>query len=157
MTTRRASLEHLWFLDTLVSVRIGAHEGADGLSMLEHRARWGDSPPLHIHRTEDEVFHILEGEFRFQVQDEQFTLGAGATVLAPKGTPHTYRVESPDGGRWLTITARGDFERFVRALGRPADRHELPPASGPPSEEAIAVLARTADAHEIELVGPPLR
>ena len=44
----------------------------------------------------------------------------GAIVLAPKGVPHTYRVESPQGGRCLTVTVHGDFERFVRAMSRPA-------------------------------------
>jgi quercetin dioxygenase-like cupin family protein len=156
MPTSSALPEHLWFLNTLVSIRIGAAEGSDGMSVLEHRAPWGDSPPLHIHETEDEIFHILEGEFRFQVEAEEFRLTAGEMMLAPKGVAHTYRVESEAGGRWLTITSRGDFERFVRALGRVAERVELPPPSGPPSEEAAALLTETARAHHIQLVGPPL-
>src|SRR5688572_21239181 len=47
--------EHLWFLDTRVIVRIRHADGADGLSVLEHHACHGDSPPLHVHRDEDEV------------------------------------------------------------------------------------------------------
>lgn len=127
------------------------------MSVLEHQAPFGDSPPLHVHQTEDEIFHILEGEFRFQVEGQEFRLGAGEMMLAPKGVAHTYRVESETGGRWITITNRGDFERFVRAMGRRTERIELPLQSGPPSEEAIAVLTGTARAHHIELVGPPLR
>jgi mannose-6-phosphate isomerase-like protein (cupin superfamily) len=148
--------DHLWFLDTLVSIRIPMEAGADGMSVIENWAPFGDSPPLHVHQTEDEIFHILEGEFRFQVEQEEFRLGAGEMMLAPKGVAHTYRVESADGGRWLTITSRGDFERFVRAMGRRAERRELPDPSGPPSAEAIAMLTETARAHHIELVGPPL-
>jgi len=55
------------------------------------------------------------------------TLGAGETLLAPKGVPHTYRVESREGARWPVITRRGDFERFVHALSRPAERSRRPP------------------------------
>lgn len=156
MSTETTSPEQIWFLNTLVSVRIGMAEGTDGMSVLEHRAPHGDSPPMHIHETEDEIFHILEGEFRFRVEEEEFRRGRGETMLAPKGVAHTYRVESEAGGRWLTITSRGDFERFVRAMGRPAERAELPSRSGPPNEEAMAILAETARTHHIQLVGPPL-
>ncbi len=58
--------EHFWFLNTLVSVRIAQADGSDGISVLEHRAPYGDSPPLHVHHTEDEIFQIVEGTFRFQ-------------------------------------------------------------------------------------------
>ena len=146
----------IWFLNTLVYVRVSAADGADGLSVIEHRAPYGDSPPLHVHHTEDEVFHILEGEFRFQVSGNTTRCGPGTILLAPKGVPHTYRVESAGGGRWVTVTAHGDFERFVRALGREAEREDLPPSAGPPSPEALQKLMATAREHKIEIVGPPL-
>ncbi len=90
-------IEYLWFLDTLVCVRVSHRDGADRISVLEHAARRGDSPPLHVHVEEDEVFHILEGEFRFLIGAEERRGHAGDTVLAPKGTRHTYRVESDTG------------------------------------------------------------
>jgi hypothetical protein len=70
--------------------------------------------------------------------------------------PHTYRVESHEGARWLVITRRGDFERFVRALSRPAERSGLPPAQGPPMAEQADALVAAAREHGIEFVGPPL-
>jgi quercetin dioxygenase-like cupin family protein len=148
---------HLWFLDTLVTVRVSHADGQDGIAILEHRAPSGDSPPLHVHRTEDEIFHILDGRFRFRVGGEERWAGPGETLLAPNGIPHTYRVESREGGRWLTATAHGDFERFVRAMGRPAERLELPVPAGPPPPEAAAALAAIALQYEIEIVGPPLQ
>jgi len=74
--------------------------------------------------------------------------GIGDTLLAPKGTPHTYRVDSADGARWLTILHGGDFEGLVRSCGRPAERSGLPDPSGPPAAECFR--------HGIELVGSPL-
>ena len=148
--------EHLWFLDTLVQVRVSHEAGADGLSVIENRARFADSPPLHVHRTEDELFLILEGQFRFVAGGEERRAGPGDVVLTRKGVPHTYRVESPEGGRWLVVTTHGDFERFVRELGRPADTADLPPGSGPPSPEQVQALAAVASRHHIDLVGPPL-
>lgn len=151
-----AAAELLWFLDTLVTVRISERQGSDGLSILEHRARHGDSPPMHLHRTEDEIFHVLEGELRIRVDDEERRVGAGETALAPKGVPHTYRVESAAGARWLTVTSQGAFERFVRAMSRPATEPSLPESGGPPPPAAVEALAGVALEHGIELVGPPL-
>src|SRR2546426_5551008 len=156
MPATAAHPDHLWFLDTLIRVRIGHTDGPDGISVLEHRAPYKDSPPLHVHKTEDEIFHILDGKVRLRIEGVEPICGPGDTALATKGTPHTYRIESANGARWLTITVRGDFERFVRAMGRPAARLELPPSSGAPTPEAQAALASSASQFGIEIVGPPL-
>ena len=124
--------------------------------MLEHTARRGDSPPLHVHVNEDEAFHILEGDFRFQIGSEERVGQAGETVLARKGVPHTYRVES-NGGRWLTITTQEQFEEFVRALATKAAAKQLPPSGDGPRQEAIQALTAMAKRFGIEIVGPPMR
>jgi quercetin dioxygenase-like cupin family protein len=150
-------LNQLWFLDALVTIRVSTSAGQDGISVLEHRMPYGSSAPFHLHRTEDELFQILEGEYRVKVQDQEQRVGPGTILLAPKGVPHTYRVESAQGGRCLIITARGDFERFVRAMSRPAERPELPKPAGPPSADAIEKLKAVAAKFGIEIVGPPLQ
>ena len=147
--------EYLWFLDTLVCVRVSHRDGRDRISVLEHAARRGDSPPLHVHANEDEIFHILEGDFRFQVGSEERSGLAGDTVLAPKGLPHTYRVESIHG-RWLTVTAHEQFEEFVRAMARKAESKALPPIGSPPTKDDIEALTGVAKRFGIEIVGPPM-
>jgi quercetin dioxygenase-like cupin family protein len=149
------AIEYLWFLETLVCVRVSHRDNGDQISVLEHAARGGDSPPLHVHLNEDEIFHILEGEFRFQIGTEERNGHVGDTVLAPKGVRHTYRVES-ESGRWLTVTTHGQFEEFVRAMARNAGARQLPPVAGPPSSEAVAALAGIAKKFGIEIVGPPM-
>ena len=156
MPVAAPATEQLWFLDTLVTVRVRHDEGEDGISVLESLAPHGDSPPLHVHQTEDETFHVLEGLLRLSAGDADVRIGAGETVLAPKGEAHTYRVESPEGARWLVITTGGDFERFVRAFSRKAERPELPVPQGPHTPEQADALAAAAREHGIELVGPPL-
>jgi mannose-6-phosphate isomerase-like protein (cupin superfamily) len=148
--------EHLWFLSTLARVRVAHEEGADGLSVIEFRTPCGDSPALHIHHTEDELFHILEGKFRFVMGGEERRVGPDEVFVVPKGVPHTYRVESPEGARFLVVTTRGDFERLVRELSRVAERAELPPASGPPTPEQVQAIAAVSLRHNTEVVGPPL-
>jgi mannose-6-phosphate isomerase-like protein (cupin superfamily) len=148
-------MQQLWFLDTLVTVHVGGEDSKDGVSVLESVMPAGDSPPLHVHHTEDEIWHVQEGEIRFRIGDRDMTAGPGETVLGPRGVPHTYRVES-ERGRCLTITSGGDFERFVRAFSRPAETAGLPAPSGPPTPEQAQALAEAAMEYGIELVGPPL-
>jgi quercetin dioxygenase-like cupin family protein len=145
----------LWFFDNLVTFPISHGDGTDGISTMEGLARRGESPPYHVHRTEDEAFHLIEGELVLLVDGEIQRVRAGETVLAPKGVPHTYRVVS-EQARWLVITTRGDFERFVREVSRPATTAELPAPADPPTPEQQRALAEVALRHGIELIGPPL-
>ena len=147
---------YLWFLDTLVNIRVSVKDNSDKISVLEHRAYQNDSPPLHIHQNEDEIFYVLEGEFRFLIKDEEYHLRNGDILTAPKGVPHTYKIESARRGKWLTIIHGNDFEDFVKAIGRSADKIELPNPSGAPSKEAVEELTRKAKEFNIEITGPPL-
>ena len=157
MAVAATAPEQLWFLNALVTVHVRHDQGEDGISVLHSLTPHGNSPPLHIHESEDEIFHVLDGELRLRVGDADLRIGAGEAIVAPRGVPHTYRVESPEGASYLVITRRGDFEGFVRAVGRPAERPELPAAQGPPTPEQADTLAAAARQHGIEFVGPPLQ
>jgi quercetin dioxygenase-like cupin family protein len=146
----------LWFFDQLVIVRIAHDDGRDGITMFESGGPYGTSPPLHVHRTEDEAFYVLEGELRILAGEADLRIGPGEAALAPIGVPHTYRVESRTGARWLNVTTHGDFERFARALSRPAERNQLPPPQGPPTPEQLEALVAAGRRFGIEVVGPPL-
>ena len=145
----------LWFLNTLVTFPVSHADGPDGMSVMDSLARRGDSPPYHVHHTEDEAFHLIEGELVVCIDGETRRALPGETHLLPKGVPHTYRVVSEEA-RWLVVTTEGDFERFVREAARPALAAELPPPAGPPSPEDQQALEELALLHGIELVGPPL-
>ncbi len=148
--------EALWFLNTRVNVVVPSAAGADRMSVLRHSAPFGDSPPLHIHETEDEIFHVLEGAFRFHVGGTDHEISAGETLLAPKGVPHSYCVESVAGGSWMTFTTPGDFENLVHAVGRTAENDGLPPPVDHPSPEQIKALEEACRRNRIVIVGPPL-
>ena len=147
--------ELLWFNNTLVAIQVSSADGEDRICVIEHRQPYGDSAPLHVHRNEDEVFHILEGRIRFVIDGRERIAGAGETVLAPKGLPHTYRVESREGAHTLTVTRGSDFETMVRKASRPAGRPDLPPAAEP-TPEMIAALTSLCAENDIDIVGPPL-
>ena len=97
----------LWFMNTRVKIVVPASIGDDRISVLKHWAPFQDSPPLHIHDSEDEVFHVLSGRIRFSVDDRSVILEAGDILMAPKGIPHSYIVESQEGAQWITVTTGG--------------------------------------------------
>jgi quercetin dioxygenase-like cupin family protein len=143
-----------WFLNTLVRVHVSCDEGTDNISYIEHHVRQGESPPLHIHEREDEIFHLLAGSFTFRQGETDVRKGPGDVIFIPKGTPHTFRCDSATG-HFFSITTGRDFELFLRALWRPAERGELPtPAAPTPAQ--IDGLVKVAAVHHMPVVGPPL-
>ncbi|MBI2718830.1 MAG: cupin domain-containing protein [Rhizobiales bacterium] len=154
MTQPNTPSPTLRFRDTLVNIRLSADDGNDGIAVLEHRASVGEAPPLHIHRHEDEIFHLLRGKLRFEVGGRSFPLQSGDVALAPKGVAHRFIVESADGAHWVTITRGHDFETMVKAVSRPAASEELP-AQTPPSPAEIEALIKACAENGIDIVGPP--
>jgi len=143
--------EPLWFIDTVARIHVDGAQTDGRLSVVESLARLGDMPPLHVHHREDEVFHVLEGRMSLHLPGERIELEAGSTLLAQKGVPHTYRVES-ETACWLVICQPAGFESFVQAISRPAASAELPPLD---REHDLAGINAAAEEHGIELLGPP--
>jgi quercetin dioxygenase-like cupin family protein len=141
----------LWFIDTLAYVHVGGEETDGGYTVVEGLAPAGNMPPLHVHRREDELFHVIEGRLTLFLPGEQIALCAGDTIRAPQDVPHTYRVES-DTARWLVICQPAGFDEFVRAVSEAAPREELPPAG---RAHDLGAIAAAAAAEGIELLGPP--
>jgi mannose-6-phosphate isomerase-like protein (cupin superfamily) len=150
------NIRTLRFLDTVVRVHAHHEDAPDGVSVIESWAAYGDSPPLHVHHTEDELFFVLSGELRVRSGDDDLLVRSGGCARTPRGVPHTYRVVSTEGARWLVVTSGGDFERFVLELSQPAEQGAEPLSPGAPTPEQVDQLGSVALAHGIELVGPPL-
>ena len=152
MATRATQApEPLWFIDGLVHIRVSGEETNGQYSLLENHVPRGDMPPLHVHHEEDEVFHVLEGETTLFVPGRAVRLTAGETFRAPRGIPHTYRVESPTA-RLLVFCSPARFDGFVRAVSERAPAEELPPPGRPFDPDSFAA---TAAEYGIELLGPP--
>ena len=69
---------------------------AVGTSLVVHE--WTESGPsyLHVHRSDDEAWHVLEGSLRFRFADREVDAPAGTTVFVPAGVAHTYRVSTAE-------------------------------------------------------------
>ena len=145
--------EALWFLDFLVIVKASSEATAGRVSIIEHVAPHGAASPLHVHRHDDEWFHVLEGELTFWVGGRVIVAPEGSFVYGPKDIPHTFTVSSAAGARFLLGTEPGGFDDFVRELATPAHAISLPPDDLlPPSPEQLTAVAAR---YGIEILGPP--
>jgi len=153
MSTTVATKE-IWFVDTRAEILVSSEETEGRLSVVEVTGACGGMPPLHVHHTDDEVFHMIEGELTLFVGAEVVRLQPGETALAPRGIPHAYRIESEAGARVLVSSSPGGFDRYVAAIGVPAEGPGLPPEPIAPNIESAAALA-AATGYEVGLLGPP--
>ena len=91
---------------------------AAGTSFSIHEWRGSGPATLHVHHSDDEAWHVLEGELTFRYADRSETAGTGVTVFVPAGTAHTYTT-SPDARYLIVLTPR--LSLLIDALH--ADRH----------------------------------
>ena len=65
---------------------------------------WSGSGPdyLHVHHSDDEAWHVLEGTLTFKFGDRVVEAPAGTTVFVPAGIPHSY-YEAHGPTRYLII------------------------------------------------------
>ena len=74
---------------------------AAGASFEIHEWRGSGPATLHVHHSDDEAWHVLEGELTFRYQDRTEIAGPGTTVFIPAGVPHTYT--AAEDARYLII------------------------------------------------------
>jgi len=149
------STETLWFLGTLVRLKLDGEQTGGRFALWEGVFPRGAAPPLHSH-PQDETIYLLEGEMTGWVvpdgrvdpaawASEGQRLGPGGVLYAPGGVPHTFRVES-DTARVIVLSAPAGIEDMVRGLAEPARWPWLqPPPDGPrvPAERVAEVERRT--------------
>ena len=108
-----------WFFSNLAEVKLTRQASGDTMSIVEISAPPGDMPPLHVHRTDDEAWVVLEGEVSFFAgSNEPIRVAAGGVAFGPRGVAHTYRVESDVPARILAVCTPGDFAAFVIAASQ---------------------------------------
>lgn len=130
----------------IFATKVSGRDNGGALYLFESsRARLG-GPPLHYHYDQDEWWYILEGEFLFQVGDEQFTAAAGDSVFGPRRVPHAFaKLHDGTARMLLGYTPAGRMEEYFGAVSRGA-------------QKGFTQAQREAFAreHGFEFVGPAL-
>ncbi len=98
---------------------------ASGKSFEIHEWRGSGPATLHVHHSDDEAWHVFEGQLTFRYADRTETVGAGSTVFVPAGVPHTYT--AGPGSRYLIILTP-QLRALIAGLQAdrdPAHQHEI--------------------------------
>jgi quercetin dioxygenase-like cupin family protein len=79
---------------------------------------WTASGPsyMHVHQSDDEAWHVLEGTLRFKFLDREVDATPGTTVFVPAGLAHTYVAIEPS--RYLIILTPKIDRLIARLLDR---------------------------------------
>jgi quercetin dioxygenase-like cupin family protein len=127
----------------ILSFKVSTEDSNGALLVVElvHHTKGG--PARHLHRTQDEVFYVVEGEYLLEVGQERFRLRPGDCAFGPRNVPHTWAFVGDHIGRIVfTVTPAGRLEAFFHELSRLGAAAPQIPAFWPP--------------FDLELVGPPL-
>jgi quercetin dioxygenase-like cupin family protein len=75
-------------------------------------------PPIHIHKAEDELNYILDGDFKFTLRETTVAAPKGSFVFVPKGTPHTVANAGPREATLLVILTPPGFEQYWAEMAK---------------------------------------
>jgi mannose-6-phosphate isomerase-like protein (cupin superfamily) len=127
-----------------VIVKADTRQTNGTMTVLEFLIPPNDGPAVHSHLREDELWYVIEGDFRFKAGDAMFKASTGGMAFGPRGLPHAFQNVGDELGRLLVITTPSGLERFFEQsdeLSRPVDLEEL---------------AAVGWANWMEFSGPPL-
>jgi quercetin dioxygenase-like cupin family protein len=131
-------------LDEATTVFVAGSETGGRLALLEVRVGRDSAVPLHRHHWEDEIIYVLEGDVLFYLDGERRPCSAGNCVLLPRGSEHSYAVESNEA-RLLVIVAPAGLEQLYKEQSDPRTR----------SMSTLEWLVTTGAKYGIEVTGPP--
>ncbi|MBE7472926.1 MAG: cupin domain-containing protein [Anaerolineae bacterium] len=108
----------------------------------------GHGIPPHVHKNEDEVIQVVEGEYEIQLGEQTYQAKAGAVIHFPRSIAHAFRnAGSKPGTTVWTVIPGANFEKFFEELG-------ALPAGGPPDMARVAAIFSK---YEIELLPLPVQ
>jgi mannose-6-phosphate isomerase-like protein (cupin superfamily) len=130
-----------WFFGMLAEVKASAADTDGQYTLVEITAPPGLEAPLHVHYTEDEGFHVLEGDVTIVVGDETVQLASGQHAFGPRDVPHRFTV-GPHGARMIWVLTPGGFENLLEEASVAAEAPTVPPSSVVPPEDIAEILQR---------------
>ena len=101
-------------------------------------------PSLHLHYHQDEIFYVVEGNYRFVVGEQTMELAPGDTIFLPRNVPHSWLQLTQKGRVLYAVQPAGTLEEFFEEMDS-LTKH-------PSTTESQEIHHR----HGMKLVGPGL-
>ncbi len=113
-------------------IKLNGKDTNGQFTLIEQFNDPGMEIPMHIHKDEDEIFHVLSGELQVKVGEETKTLKTGDIGFCPRGIPHAWKVVGSEKAKvMLSIYPSGLEEMFSELATLP---------DGPPDFEKVAKI-----------------
>lgn len=125
-------------------IKVSQKDTNGDLTIFEYTGNEKGGPPLHVHLKQDEIFFIVEGEYKFKVGEEIHYLKSGDTIFLPRKVPHCFAQTTDNGKMFFMFQPSGKMEDYFRTIGALKGQ--------PTPEEGEKIFAD----HEMKIVGPPL-
>ena len=127
---------------------VGAEQSGGAWWLGSFRPDPGRLTSLHLHRSADEQFYVLEGVLSVFVDGRWQELPTGGLTVVPRGTPHALGNRSKQPVRFLNSENPAGFERFFADL-ETMIRHF--PYGSP---EFLSELTKVYTKYDTEMLGP---
>jgi len=131
-----------------IDCKVSGQDNAGAMCVFEFNCNAGG--PRHLHYDQDEWIYVIDGEFKFQVGDKRFRVGAGESVFMPRKVPHMWACVSGKPGKIINVyQPAGKMEEFFRELGKYDGK--------PYVHEALSIdeFRLLFHDHGMDLLGPP--
>jgi len=118
-----------WMVGILWVMLATGEQTGGGYSLMWELCPRGSGPGPH-HHDQDEQFFIIDGAITYRAGGRELRAGPGSFVLIPRGTVHSFRVDSATATLLNSYTPAG-FERTITELGERAQSRTIPPSDRP--------------------------
>ena len=142
---RNAAGRTVSWLGTHYTITVDRRASGGTVGMFVGEVPAGNGPPIHIHHNEDEVIHVLDGDYEMWLDGSISRLMPGQSIFLPRGVPHTFRVAGRTPGRNIAVLTPGGFEQFFPEVA--ARDLKIP--------QDMAALAELAGDYGLEFLGMP--
>lgn len=92
-------------------LKVSGADSHGGVALLTASFAPGTGAKDHLHRGHDEIFYVLDGEFRFRVGDKHIEATTGGLCFAPRHAAHGFQNVGPTPGRLLGVIAPAGYEQ----------------------------------------------
>ncbi|RZJ87815.1 MAG: cupin domain-containing protein [Chryseobacterium sp.] len=109
------------FLSTIMDIHLSDEQSTGAYSMIEAFMQSGAVSYSHLHSTEDETIHLLEGEVHVHAGSTTITLSPGQSLYIPRNTPHNIVNSGSGRARMFLFYTGTSFAELVSTTGQPAE------------------------------------
>lgn len=106
-----------WLFDTYNIIVKSSEETGGKYILVEGYFKPNSLIPLHLHKTIDEFFLVLNGKVEVQYGNKKMIATEGDELLVKKDTPHSIRNINNDISKLICLINQGRFQNFFIEAG----------------------------------------